>query len=95
MNLTIAELKEWLKIDGTDEDVTLGALIKASELLIKQSTGVIPEDVEDNPNAKSLYELIQKLIITDLYENRDSSSKISPFMISMYAQLEAYKLGDT
>lgn len=91
--MDLTELKEWLKIDGIDEDITLNALIKSSEIIIKQSTGVIPADVESDVNAQALYSLVQKLIITDLYENRDGSSKINPLLVSMYTQLEAYKLG--
>jgi hypothetical protein len=90
----LTELKEWLRIDSTDDDVTLVSLINTSQLLIKQSTNVDLIDVQSVPSALELYKTLQKMIITDLYENRDGSSKLSPVIISMYAQLEAYKLGD-
>lgn len=85
------ELKEWLRVEGNDDDTSLKSLISASRLLIKQSTGVELADVQNNADALELYKTVQKMIITDLYENRSGSS-ISPVMISMYAQLEAYKL---
>lgn len=90
--MEINELKEWLRIDGNDEDATLTGLISSSEILIKQSTGVNPEDVAADTNAQDLYKLLQKIIIADLYENRLGSSKINPITVSLYAQLEAYKL---
>lgn len=40
----------------------------------------------------SLYTLIQKIIITGLYENRDGEAKENKGLISLYMQLEAYKL---
>lgn len=88
----LEELKEWLRIDGTDDDNTLTSLLLSSSLVIKQSTGVVLEDVQDNLEALALYKLVQKLIITDLYENRSGSGKINPVVVSLYTQLEAYKL---
>lgn len=93
--MELSELKGWLRIDGTDEDITLNAMMNASEKVIEQSTGVLPADVSTDAKAQALYNLVQKIIITDLYENRDGSGKLNPVLISMYAQLEAYKLGDT
>lgn len=92
--LTIDELKEWLRIDDDSEDTTtLPSLISTSQLLIKQSTGVEFTDVQDNPDAINLYKTLQKFIITDLYENRAGSS-FNPLIINLYSQLEAYKLED-
>lgn len=90
--LTLDELKEWLRIDSGDEDInTLPGLISASQILIKQSTGVTLDDVQANTDAFNLYKTLQKFIITDLYENRTGSSA-NQLVISLYAQLEAYKL---
>lgn len=86
------ELRMWLKIDGDYDDVTLDSLIKTSALLIKQQTGLTEADVTGDEEATELYKLVQKLIITDLYENREGSQKISPVLISLCSQLEAYKL---
>lgn len=85
------ELKEWLKIDGSDEDTTLSSLLLSSKFVIKQATGVTFEDLTSKPEAKELYKTIQKLIITDLYENRSGSGKLSPVVISFCKQLEIYK----
>lgn len=90
--MELEELQEWLRIDGAYDDSTLNSLLLTSKLLIKQSTSVTLDDVYNDPEALELYKTVQKLIITDLYENRDGSGKINPVKISLYAQLEAYKL---
>lgn len=92
--LNLNELKEWLRIDDDNEDTnTLPSLVSTSKLLIKQSTGVEFADIQDNEDAVNLYKTLQKFIITDLYENR-TGSKFNPLLISLYSQLEAYKLPD-
>jgi uncharacterized phage protein (predicted DNA packaging) len=87
----LTELKEWLKIDGTEEDKTLSSLLLSSKFVIKQATGIKLEDIAADDEAKELYKTIQRMIITDIYENRGGSGKVSPVVISLCAQLEAYK----
>lgn len=88
----LQEIKEWLRIDEEDEDRTLSSLIDSSRLIIKQATGITVDDVENNPDAIELYKLVQKIIITDFYENRGGGDKINPGLISLFMQLEVYKL---
>lgn len=91
--MEIAELKEWLRITWDyEDDNTLKPLLSASEMIIEQATGVKSDDLTDE-KAKSLYNLIQKMIITDLYENRTGGNKDNPGLTSLYMQLESYKLG--
>ncbi|UZW13197.1 head-tail connector protein [Clostridium pasteurianum] len=90
--MELIELKEWLRIDGDDEDITLSSLLSSSELIIKQATGVKFTDIESYTDAKNLYSLIQKIIITNLYENRLGEDKENVGLTSLYMQLEAYKL---
>jgi hypothetical protein len=85
------KVKEWLRIDGTDEDTILSSLILSSRFIIKQSTGVKFEDLSGKSDAIEVYRTIQRLIITDLYENRSGSGKLSPVVISLCKQLEIYK----
>lgn len=86
------EVKEWIRIDSDAEDTnTLPGLISTSKIIIKQSTGVTWDDVNTDADASSLYKTLQKFIITDLYSNR-TGSKFNPLLISLYSQLEAYKL---
>lgn len=91
--LSIDELNEWIRIDNDDDVNTLTSLCSTSRLMIKQSTGITFSDVEGNVDAEELYKTLQKFIITDLYENR-TGGNINKSIISLYAQLEAYKPDD-
>lgn len=87
----LTELKEWLRIDDTDNDITLRALIATSREIIKNATGLLQNDIpQSDADTLVLYVLAQKLIITGLYENRAGTSE-SPILISIYVQLHAYK----
>jgi uncharacterized phage protein (predicted DNA packaging) len=88
----LIELKEWLKIDGEDEDLTLSSLLISSRMIIKQATGLTQSDVQNNEEALELYKLAQKIIVTNLYENRTGAEKENLGLISLYTQLEVYKL---
>lgn len=85
----LIQLKEWLRIDGEDEDNALSSLLISSEVIIEESTGVKKEDIEIDEKVKALYTTIRNMIITDLYENRTGSPKISPVLVSLYKKLEA------
>lgn len=89
--ISLDEVKEWIKSDSDAEDTnTLPGLISTSKIMIKQSTGVTWDDVQNDNDACNLYKTLQKYIITDLYFNQ--SGKISQLIASLYIQLEAYKL---
>ncbi|MDV3428355.1 MAG: head-tail connector protein [Bacillota bacterium] len=91
--MELPELKEWLRITWDNEDTNiLQPLMSASEMIIEQATGVKSDNLTDE-KAKSLYNLIQKIVITDLYENRAGGNKDNPGLTSLYMQLESYKLG--
>ena len=87
---SLEEIKEWVKTDGEGEPNTLPSLLIASRMIIKQSTGVMPVDIKDI-EMKELYKLVQKMIITDLYENR-AGSATNILVIGLCTQLEIYKL---
>jgi hypothetical protein len=89
--IDLIELREWIREDEEDEERTLSSLISASRMMIKQATGITPDDVVSNPDAAALYELAQKIIINNHYENRGGAGD-TPGLISIYVQLEAYKL---
>lgn len=90
--MDLNDLKEWIRVDGEDKDKTLSSLLSSSKLIIKQATGITLDDVQDNPDALNLYELVQKIVITNLYENRLGSEKENKGLTSLYMQLETYKL---
>lgn len=88
--ITIEEIKQWLKIDFEDDDNILNSLISVSKAKIKAATGV-PSTYENNLNPADLediqemYKMAQRIIITDLYNERDIENKS---LISTYIQLE-------
>ena len=60
----LEKIKEYLKIDSNDEDVTVQALITSAELYLKNA-GVL----EDYQN--ELYDLAIKMLVLHWYENRE------------------------
>jgi len=63
--LTLDEAKNWLRIDGEDEDLTVQMLTGAAETYLHNAT----EAVFDGTN--SLAKLYCLVLTADWYENRD------------------------
>lgn len=97
MILDLEETKSWLRVDGLEEDITIGMLIGASEEYLKNATG---KEFESNNNLAKLFCLI---LVSDWYENRELvmttslgrsvSEKIRRTVESMLLQLQ-YCEGD-
>ncbi|WP_416729204.1 head-tail connector protein [Fictibacillus sp. JL2B1089] len=68
LDLTLDELKNWLRIDGSEDDGLLTLLISAAKEDLKDSG--VPE------SNKPHYKLAVMLYVSLHYENRDPSSKI-------------------
>lgn len=85
--LSLVEVKEYLRIDGDEEDRLIQRLIDFSKEEIESSTGV-----KYNPSGNSkIYELAQLIIITDRYENRGSQDlefKPNNGLSSLYTKLK-------
>lgn len=93
MELSLDELKSWLRVDEDDEDITtLAPLILMSKAQIKESTGLVWNDVKEDDEVSELYKVAQKIIISNLYENRTGPDKHSTYFISLCTMLEGYKL---
>lgn len=90
--ITLKEAKEWLRIFEDDEDNLINSLINSSIAIIKSATGVSGGYINtcSEGEIKSLYKLIQKILITDLYYEKDKENKA---LLSLYIQLEATYLG--
>lgn len=90
--ITLKEAKEWLRIFEDNEDNLIYSLIKSSEAIIKSATGVSGGYINtcSEDEIKSLYKMIQKILITDLYYERDKENRA---LLSLYIQLEAAYLG--
>ncbi|WP_048340938.1 MULTISPECIES: head-tail connector protein [Clostridium] len=93
--VSLEEIKEWIRIDGDDEDKTLSSLISSSRFSIERFTGVSLKDIKEAPEeAQELYKTLQKFIITDVYDNRSGGDKIPLGMVSACTQLECYRNGN-
>ena len=63
--LALQNVKEWLKVEHTDDDYLIEGLINASKQYLKNATGK-----EFKPH-NELANLYRKVWITDIYEKRD------------------------
>lgn len=81
MIVTLEEVKEWLRIDGTDDDITIQTLIGAAELRLKEGTGI------EYDNTNELAKLFCLKCITDWYENRLPTNVIDNASISLITVL--------
>jgi uncharacterized phage protein (predicted DNA packaging) len=86
----LEEIKEWLRIDGEDEDKTLSSLILAAKAYIKNGTGITTADVENNEDALNLYDLALKMYVAARYENRSGAEENEKGLIAILTQLEIY-----
>lgn len=71
--MTLAELKLYLRVDGSDEDAELTALLSAATGYIQRMTGkthAVAGGVESDINTDELYNLCAKLLCAHWYENR-------------------------
>ena len=67
----LSEVKEYLRIDGNDDDALIGLLIKAAIEFL--SNAGVPEQ------ESALYKVAVMLYVTLQYENRDPGQKIEKF----------------
>lgn len=89
--ITLTEIKEWLRIFNDDEDVIIQSLVDGSVSIIRSATGIPKTYIEStlDTDLKNLYLMVQRILITDLYNERDTENKA---LTSYYTQLElAYK----
>lgn len=68
--MTLEDVKNYLRIDDTEEDLFLQSLMEVAEIYIDSCVG---EEYKTNDKAIKLAELLQKKIIADLYENRGTT----------------------
>ncbi|CAH1230694.1 hypothetical protein PAECIP111891_06725 [Paenibacillus allorhizoplanae] len=73
--LDLSEVKDYLRIDGSEDDTVLALLIDAA-INYMTNAGVLESE-------SSLYKLALMLYVSLHYENRDPSAKISGFNFSL------------
>jgi len=67
----VTEAKQWLRVDGADDDSTISMLISAAEAYLKNATG------KDFDRSHDLAKLFCLVLVTDWYENRDMVGRVS------------------
>ena len=85
MNLSLEELKKYLRIDGSEDDDILTLLIDSAKEFLKNAG--VPE------SESKLYKLAVMLYVSLHYENRDPSVKIDKLNFafeSIVLQLKEY-----
>lgn len=93
--MELNEVKEYLRVDGEEEDNLITSLLLASQSYIENGTGIKIDDVERNKNLKPLYNLATKLLVSHWYENRTTEitgpnfHKLNFSLESLFLQLEA------
>jgi uncharacterized phage protein (predicted DNA packaging) len=71
MIVSLDEVKNWLRVDFTDDDALLSTLISAAEEYLKNATGI-------EYNAQNhLAKLFCMTLIADWYENRELVGRAS------------------
>lgn len=87
LELPLEELKDYLRIDGSEEDVTLALFVSAAEEYLAEA-GV---PVEKQGTAR--YKLAVMLYCAIHYEHRDPSEKIEKFNFSLESLILQMKTG--
>ncbi len=89
MSVTLQQIKDYLRIE--DEDPLLPDLIEESQIYIDAMAG---EAYKNDEKAVKLSELLQKKLITDMYENRSTdipeNTKQSRIVTSILDKLSNY-----
>lgn len=65
--MTLQEVKDYMRIDGTEEDAFLNELIDISDIYIESCVGTA---YKSNTNLTKLSTIAQRKIIADMYSNR-------------------------
>lgn len=69
----LEEAREWLRIDGTDNDEIIQSLLEGTKLYIYQATGVLGADQDHDPLAVTC----QKMLLSLWYNpDQDGADKI-------------------
>ncbi|MFR1707644.1 MAG: head-tail connector protein [Clostridium sp.] len=92
--MTLEEIKNYLHVDYNDEDSYLNELIEVSLVYIDSMVG---EAYKTDEKAVKLASLLQKKLISDMYENRGteiaSNSKRDIIVSSILDKLSLYGNG--
>lgn len=79
--MSIDEVKEFLRIDGNDDDALITALTAAAEQYVKNATR------PDVDTKNDLYNLAVKILVTHWYENREPVGTAGTIAFSLESML--------
>ncbi|ACL77249.1 head-tail connector protein [Ruminiclostridium cellulolyticum] len=91
--MTLDEVRSYLRIDTDVEDNFLNELIDSSQIYIDSCTG---EGYKSDEKAAKLASLLQKKLISDLYENRSTTvpdkTKQDKIVTTILDKLSSYEV---
>lgn len=73
------ELKEYLRIDGNDEDTTLSLFLSSAQLVLENSGVKLPKDyylIVDDKDVFAEHRLAVIMLATHYYENRIATTNM-------------------
>lgn len=86
MIVTLEETRQFLRVDGSEDDALIASLIDAAEEYLFNATGIVFD------GARQLAKVLCWVLIADWYENREligeTSDKTRPIVVSMLTQLK-------
>lgn len=93
MAITFEQAKNYLKVDYTEDDGDIKDYIEASQIYIDSMVG---EAYKTDEKAVKLAELLQKKLISDMYENRSTeipqNTKQDRIVTSILDKLSNYEV---
>lgn len=73
----LEEVKQYLRIDGSEDDSFLTSLLSAAKEYITNATGIVVDESND------LHKLAVNLLVTNWYENREPIGKAEKLAFSL------------
>lgn len=96
--MSIDDVKQFLRVDGTDDDTLIQAEIDAAEAYVRGAVNNYDTYYGNDQNFTNLADMVQKLIILELYDRplpaEGSSGEYSFPIRTMLAQLQYWKAAD-
>ncbi len=91
--MELNELKEYLRVDGDEDDNLISSLFITTKLYIENATGITKE-IAEKRNILELYNLTVKILLSHWYENRlpeytGYKHEFNFGLTSLFLQLEA------
>ena len=93
--MELNEIKQYLRIDGDEDNELLSSLYLATKSYIENATGITEDMAQENGKLKELYNLTNKILLAHWYENRvpqmtgSNFHKLDFSLESLFLQLEA------